>query len=253
MNRDPHFSVDVLTQTPMPQTTVWLSMHQCVTPDPVSLSHCPTEGQCGEFAVKHAIKKGHYSICEGPAITFRVAGFNHRTMQQVTRHRIGTHFSVQSLRYTGDQFAALANDIAELRSQGYKQSELIALMEPYIYMRPVGKYRDRNGNSYDYTMEERFLDFDVLVPTLYRYADKVALGCPHEQAAGLLPMDTRQHWVMSFNIRSLMAFFDRRYPANAQNEARQLCSLMWPHFWGWCPEIASWYADKRKGKSMLAP
>jgi thymidylate synthase ThyX len=80
-----------------------------------------------------------------------------------------------------------------------------------------------------------------------------AQGCPEEQARGVLPFDYRQHFVVSFNLRSLLHFFDTRAKLDAQLEIRQLCELMWPHVKAWVPEIAAWYEAKRWGRGRLAP
>jgi thymidylate synthase (FAD) len=69
----------------------------------------------------------------------------------------------------------------------------------------------------------------------------------------MLPFDYRQHWVMSFNLRSLMHLLDLRAKADAQLECQWLCELIWPHFEAWVPEIADWYRKNRWAKARLAP
>ena len=50
-----------------------------------------------------------------------------------------------------------------------------------------------------------------------------------------------------------MHFLDLRAKADAQQEIKQLCDLIVPHFSVWTPEIASWYIKTRLGRARLAP
>jgi len=68
-----------------------------------------------------------------------------------------------------------------------------------------------------------------------------------------LPFDYRQHFVVTFNLRSLMHFLDLRGKADAQIEIHQMCQLMMPHFAEWIPPVHDWYTKNRWGKARLAP
>lgn len=48
-------------------------------------------------------------------------------------------------------------------------------------------------------------------------------------------------------------FLDLRSKADAQDEIRHLCGMIWPLVQEWTPEIAAWYQQKRWGKARLAP
>jgi len=74
-----------------------------------------------------------------------------------------------------------------------------------------------------------------------------------EQARGMIPFDTRQHFVVSFTLRAFLHFLDLRAKKDAQDEIRQLCELMLPHLHNWVPQIAEWYVSSRLGKARLAP
>ncbi|WP_448601759.1 FAD-dependent thymidylate synthase [Thermoleptolyngbya sp.] len=240
---DKYFRVELLEQTPNPQRLIWRSAHQCVCEGPAIDDPAPDEEKAGEYAVKHLLAgdRGHWSPFEAPQISLNVIGFNHRTMQQITRHRIGVHFSVQSLRYTSVRFCEFA------------QNPTAEVLESLVYFRPVGEYRDRQGKRYTYTEGDRQADIELATQMLQHYARKIDAGYSEEHAAGLLPMDTRQHWVMSFNVRSLCHLLDLRSKADAQLEIRQLCELVWPHFEAWVPAIAHWYKTTRYGKAKLSP
>lgn len=263
---DQYFRVEVIAQTPNPQQLVWLSAHQCVCEGAAIDDKVPEESKAGEYVIKHLLAgdRGHYSPLEAPQISFNVIGFNHRTMQQITRHRIGMHFSVQSFRYTSDRFLTVArliqntsgavNPSMDQVSQTVLASQPVqAAIEQLIYLRPVGDYRDRQGKKYHYDHAERLGDLALCAHQILRYAHKIERGYSEEQAAGLLPMDCRQHWVMSANIRSLMHMLDLRWKADAQLECQVLCDLLWVHFENWAPEIAAWYQSNRAHKARLAP
>lgn len=266
---DPYFRVEVLAQTPNPQQLIWISQHQCVCEGAAIDDPCPNEDKAGEYVVKHLLAgdRGHYSPLEAPQISFNVIGFNHRTMQQITRHRIGVHFSVQSFRYTGDRVARLGKSIQafcdELGiganfafAQRYIDDWVIdnqSLVESIFYIRPIGTYKDREGSFCEYGQDDRIEDLKDCAYLAYRYFQKLSKGMPEEQAAGLLPMDSRQHWVMSANARSLMHMLDLRKSKAAQLEAEQLCDLIFPHFKAWVPAISEYYEQKRLGKARLAP
>ena len=74
-----------------------------------------------------------------------------------------------------------------------------------------------------------------------------------EHARGLIPYCIRQHFVVSFNARSLMHFMDLRAKADAQLEIRQLSAMLFAEFKDWVPQIAEYYETKRLGKALLAP
>jgi thymidylate synthase (FAD) len=78
-------------------------------------------------------------------------------------------------------------------------------------------------------------------------------GLPYEDARNIIGYGIRQHFVVSFNCRSLMHFLDLRAKEDAQREIQHLCELIWPHFEAWCPHVAAWYRKHRWGKARLSP
>jgi len=144
-----------------------------------------------------------------------------------------------SLRYTGNQFI----DVAE----GKKD------IEEVFYLRPVADYTDRQGKRYYYSPEQREEDLKWCLEAARRYKIDVDAGMSEEHARGKLPFDYRQHFIVSFNLRSFLHFCDLRNKKNAQLEIQKLCEMMWPHFQDWVPAIAEWYEVNRLGKARLAP
>lgn len=144
-----------------------------------------------------------------------------------------------SLRYTGNQFLDAAIGKKDI--------------EDIFYLRPVDYYTDREGKKYYYSPEQRQKDLEWCLEAAKRYKIDFDGGMSEEHARGKLPFDYRQHFVVSFNLRSFLHFSDLRNKKNAQLEIQKLCEMMWPHFENWAPDIAKWYTTTRLGKARLAP
>ncbi|BAY10805.1 FAD-dependent thymidylate synthase [Calothrix sp. NIES-2098] len=237
------FRVEVISKTPNPQQVIYAAMHQDYTEGFVfdERDSWPSESQCGEIIVKRLLagERGHYGPLEHPQIIFNCGYFPHSVMQQARTHRVGVSFDVQSFRYTGNQFI----DVVE----GKKD------IEDVFYLRPVGYYNDRQGKKYYYSPEQRAADLEWCFEAAKRYKADFEAGMSEEHIRGKMPFDYRQHFVVSFNIRSFLHFCDLRNKKDAQLEIQKLCEMMWPHFADWVPAIAEWYEKSRLGKARLAP
>ncbi|MBT9158978.1 MAG: Thymidylate synthase ThyX [Dehalococcoidia bacterium] len=256
---DPYFKVVAIARTENPQRVIWQAAHQCVCEgatidDPTPTSADITRNDelvCGKAVVKHLLagNKGHFSPCEMAYITFNVIGFPHRVVQQASRHR-HLSFSVQSFRYSGQRIASLGEQLNEVMSWNDRH---LAEIEKLFYLRPVGEYAGRSGGRYSYPEDSRRRDLITCGKAALEYYQDLQRGTAPEQACGLLPMDTRQNWVVSGNLRAWLHFLDLRSKADAQLEIVQLSELLWAEIKDWVPEIASWYAQNRYGKARLAP
>jgi thymidylate synthase (FAD) len=237
------FRVEVISQTEKPQQVIWAAMHQDYCEDFVwdGRDNFPDETAAGELIVKHLLmgNKGHFGPLEHPQIVFNVGYFPHSMMQQIRTHRIGISFDVQSFRYTGQRLIDVINEKREL--------------EEVFYLRPVGDYTNRQGKKYFYSPEQRKEDIKWCLEACKLYKNRIDEGVSEEHARSIIPFDTRQHFVMSCNVRSLMHLIDMRAPANAQLECQQLCQLLMDKFKEWMPQVAKWYEDSRYRKSKLAP
>jgi thymidylate synthase (FAD) len=238
---DPRFRVETLSRTPNPQILCWLAMHQDYCESSVIDSIPPTETRAGEVCVKRLLagERGHYGPLEHPSITLATAGFPHSVMQQARTHRVGVSFDVQSMRYTGERVCHVATGQLDV--------------EDVFYLRPVGEYRDRQGKKYPYDPGQRGMDKQDCIIAARRYNRQIQLGWSEEHARGMLPFDFRQNFVVTFSLRAALHFLDLRSKADAQDEIRALCDLMWNEVEDWVPEIAAWYAQTRLHKARLAP
>jgi thymidylate synthase (FAD) len=237
------FCVEVIAATPNPQQVVWAAMHQDYSEHYVcdSRERWPDEQHSGELIVKHLLSgdRGHYGPLEHPQITFNVGYFPHSMMQQVRTHRVGVSFDVQSFRYTGQRII----DVVEGKQD----------VEDVFYLRPLGKYTNRQGKHYVYTEEQRTEDLNWCLEACKHYKKRIDEGLSEEHARGLIPFDARQHFVLSCNMRSLMHLLDLRWKKDAQLEAQKFCELLYIHFEQWSPAVAQWYKENRAKKAKLSP
>lgn len=237
------FTVEVISQTPHPQQTIYAAMHQDYAEGFVAHERekWPSEAHCGEVIVTNLLKggRGHYGPLEHPQMVLNVGWFPHSTMQQIRTHRVGVSFDVQSSRYTGQRILDVVSGKRPV--------------EEVFYLRPLGFYSDRQGKKYEYTEAQRSEDIAWCLEASRRYQQRIEQGFAEEHARGLIPFDIRQHWVMSANVRSLMHLLDLRWKADAQLEAQKMCEAIWPHFQAWVPAIATWYEENRLKKARLAP
>lgn len=238
---DPLFRVDVLARTEHPQTLCWWAMHQDYCENYAMDEHPPSETEAGALVIKHLLAggRGHFGPLEHPSITFACGFFPHSVMQQARTHRVGISFDVQSGRYTGKRIIACAQRDLDV--------------EDVFYLRPVGTYTDRSGKNYEYTEDQRIVDRIICLDSAVRYKLSIERGFSEEHARDIIPYALRQHFVVSFNLRSLLHFLDLRSKRDAQLEIQQLCDLLWSHLESWAPEIASWYATNRLHKARLSP
>lgn len=260
---DPYFSVEVLRQTPNPQQLVYLAMHQDYSEDFIvnELDKIPSESKCGEIIVNRLLagERGHWGCLEHPQISFACGYFPHSVMQQARTHRVSVSFDVQSGRYTGQRILAIANKFPELNPYYSTESaliehpELVEDLEKLFYLRPIGHYMDRQGKKYQYTENLRYTHLLQIAEAVLNYADSVKQGLSEEHARGLIPFDFRQHFVVSFNARSLLHFLDLRHKKDAQLEIQVLSEMLWQKFKVWMPEVANYYEDKRLNKARLSP
>jgi thymidylate synthase (FAD) len=237
------FRVDRIAATPNPQQCVYAAMHQDYSEDYVMAAResWPDERQAGAICVRRLLagERGHYGPLEHAQIVFNVGFFPHSVMQQARTHRVGVSFDVQSMRYTGDRIRRAALGDLDL--------------EDVFYLRPVGRYSDRQGKHYDYTAAQRAADLALCRRAAERYRELLEAGFAEEHARGILPFDYRQHFVVSFSLRALLHFMDLRAKRDAQLEIRALCDRLWPHLEAWVPEFAAWYEQTRLHRARLAP
>ena len=141
--------------------------------------------------IKSLIKRGHESVLEHAAASFRITDFSRIASQQVTRHRIGS-FTQKSQRYVGEKDFEY---VVPPTIQNHEE----ALLDYAGYM--------EYGNEL-YTL----------------FTEEYAI--PKEDARYLLPNGCETEFVMTFNFRQWRHFLKLRLHKSAQWEIRELAYCM---------------------------
>jgi thymidylate synthase (FAD) len=166
-----------------------------------------TDGEGGSEAdrlFRMIVRSGHTSTLEHLSFTFAIEGVSRALLAQITRHRVGFSFSVQSQRYvkfgSGD------------RSGGFE------------YVIPDSVTDEKEAEympGITHTAKEYFLG---AMEELQHYYDKLReCGVPAEDARAVLPNAAATNLVLTANLRSLLEFYKKRQPGKgAQAEIAQL-------------------------------
>jgi thymidylate synthase (FAD) len=247
---DVHFQVelDKFGSSPEPEKAIYLEQNICVNEDAREFQKkvenlSPEE--CGNRIIKHQLGVSHWSVLNFATATVRCFGFPHSVVAQITRHR-DSAFLVQSQRYTGKRFAEFEAAIGN--------SHYFSKVEDLVYLRPVGDYRDRDGNVCNYTQDLRNQDLFDARDNILEYQTRVLKNNqPYEMARGLLPYDFRQDFTITGTIENYFHWLDQRTKKDSQLEIRTLAYMVLDELEKWSPTLFGWYRKNRAGKARLAP
>ena len=126
-------------------------------------------------------------------------------------------------------------------------------VEDVFYVRPPGKYRDRQGDPYDWTDDDVEEFYAMALSSAIDYTRLRERGISEEHARGVLITNYFQNAIVSANLRAWFHLLDVRLKGDAQYEIRCLMELIATQVQRWVPEIYAWYTEHRRGKAFLAP
>lgn len=157
------------------------------------------EGKEVDRLIRHIVGSGHTSTLEHLTYTFSVEGVSRALLAQLTRHRVGFSFSVQSQRYV--KFSS------DSKSQGFD------------YVVPE-KVKTKGG-----TVEEAY---HIIMNDIQEWYDHlIGIGIPQEDARSILPNAACTNLVLTVNLRSLLDFYSkRRKGKGAQHEITELAERL---------------------------
>ena len=161
--------------------------------------------------IDKCIKSGHTSVLEHSQFTFAIEGVSRAVLAQITRHRIGVSFSVQSQRYVEikeDQECLYKLFTSNYTPENYKDTELYQILDKYF----VDADKFKNINGYYYALDN--------------YLEAINNGEKAEDARRFLPNATKTNIVMTLNLRSLIHLCNERLCTHAQKEIRFLVKEM---------------------------
>ena len=160
-------------------------------------------------ALEHALKGGHESVIEHVSFTFHISGVSRALLAQLTRHRVGISFSVQSQRFC---------DMGEM---------------PLVIPESIKENK------------ELLNEFGIVMDAVKAFYHKaVKAGIPKEDARYVSPQAATTELVLSANARELKHFFSLRCCNRAQWEIRELADRMLAICKNKCPVI---FADAGPG------
>ncbi|MEK4910586.1 FAD-dependent thymidylate synthase [Niallia sp. FSL M8-0099] len=174
-----------------------------------------TDGKAGTEAdrlFRMIVSSGHTSTLEHLSFTFAIEGVSRALLAQLTRHRVGFSFSVQSQRYvrfgSGDRSGGMSYVIPDTVKKNEKETPFYNVAESRVT---------------DHSAEEIF---ETAMISAQEYYDALrSAGVPAEDARAVLPNAAATNLVMTANLRGLLEFYSKRKPGNgAQKEIADLAT-----------------------------
>lgn len=199
----------LLSSTPNSKRVAFAAIRSCYSPGNAEKlffeeyeKYAAREGDDVMRLIKEIVNHGHTSTLEHITYTFAVQDLSRACLGQLTRHRVGWSYSVQSQRYVK-------------QSRKSKHGEA-----GFVY--PALKYldddkRDRAGRILGNVVNVCQDSYDALV----------ALGVKAEDARSVLPINCTCNLTVSCNLRAFLDFWSKRKPGtHAQEEIQELASMM---------------------------
>lgn len=161
---------------------------------------------------RHIFASKHTSTLEHISFTFAIEGVSRALLAQLTRHRAGFSFSVQSQRYV-----RMGRDD---RSGGFD------------YVMPPTVTEDKkvdHSPSLDFTHYISAVDHfgDAMEMIQDVYDELRSLGVPAEDARAVLPNAAATNLVMTANLTALLSFYSKRKKGRgAQAEITELAEAL---------------------------
>lgn len=178
-----------------------------------------TDGEGGTDAdrlFRMIFRSKHLSTLEHLTYTFAIEGVSRALLAQLTRHRVGFSFSVQSQRYVkfGSDDKSGGFDYVTPESV---DNRMVPGTDRYEGERP---YRES-----ELTAEEVFDEFMEHAQKTYDLLRKA--GIPGEDARAVLPNAAACNLVMTGNLRALLDFYAKRQAGRGgQKEITQLAEAL---------------------------
>ena len=232
------FRVTVISATGDAQKLAYLALHTDYSPDYVTDTELE-ESKCGEIIVDRLLKgnRGHWGPLEHANISFAIR-CDHNTLMQLTRHRL-LSFDVQSMRYTSDQYCAVAHEKIDV--------------DEVFYVRPEGIYESRSKTGYAWNERDVAQTKERIIDACKLYATEIERGVAPEHARMMLPTCYLQNSVVTGNLRAWLHVCEIRNKLNAQLEIQTIAEMLTAELQRWCPEVMQWWKTNRERKAVLAP
>lgn len=225
-NSDDYLKVSLLAHTPNAKRIAFAAIRSCYSPgNAVNLftkefdkyenraAKLPSEkdgaSSCSEGAsdadrlIREIWQSGHTSTLEHITFTFSIENLSRAALAQLTRHRIGWSYSVQSQRYVKQ------NSESRHGEAGFVYPECNYLDD---------QARDAAGQLFAEAVNQSQDVYDALI----------GLGVHAEDARAVLGMNSTCNLVVTCNVRSFFNAYNVRKPGtHAQGEIQKLFQKMY--------------------------
>lgn len=181
----------LLTHTENPIKAMWLAARNCYYRPGLDDLECQYDEDKAINLLGRIYKKGHLSIFEQASFQFGIEGASRSLLAQLTRHRIGWSYAVQSQHYQ-DHTDFHFKDLEQYLSDEHKQSY--------------------------YDLMDKINNF---------YTESIQQGLPRYIAREVLPNSTSVHMVVSANLSALNHFWELRLGPENTPEIRKLAMQLY--------------------------
>lgn len=157
---------------------------------------------------RQIVASKHTSTVEHLTFTFAIEGVSRALLAQLTRHRAGFSFSVQSQRYVK-------------MGSGNKSGGFDYVVPEKVYS------AEKTVDLGDYELTADYIFEDAMQKAQEAYDDLRRAGIPAEDARAVLPQAAATNLVMTVNLRALLDFYAKRRKGNgAQAEIADLAEAL---------------------------
>ena len=191
-------NVILIRYTGLPEETVSLGAKLCYSRANIGDLKARISEKDQSAFIQKLMNMGHESVLEHASFTFGIEGVSRALLAQITRHRVGVAFSVQSQRYVSYE-----------NGFGYIIPESIASLGEEA----VRKYHEQME-----TIQSWYTDWQKQLGNQGERSN--------EDARFVLPNACETRIVMTMNVRELRHFFSLRMCNRAQWEIRRMAEEM---------------------------
>lgn len=193
-----NMNVQLIRHTLFPEETIALGAKLCYSKATIDSLKEKVEHKDQSAFIARILDMGHESVLEHAAFTFGIEGVSRALLAQITRHRIGASFSVQSQRYVSYE-----------NGFGYIIPPRIAALGEDA----VKRYQDQ---------------MDVIEGWYKEWQSDLGKAgeSSNEDARFVLPNACETRMLVTMNVRELRHFFSLRMCSRAQWEIRELATRM---------------------------
>jgi thymidylate synthase (FAD) len=201
--------------------------------------------------LQHLLNRGHFGPYEHINITFMVKGVSRSLMAQLTRHRTGISFDIQSQRYVdfagvpANTLVVTPKSITDVRSGNRNPDS-----------KDIATILDENGLQSETELEEarKRIFSNSIENSVASYNRLRDLGVAPEDARYALPIGSKVNIYFTLNARTLLHIADMRAAADAQWEIREFTEEILELTKEWIPNTMEYYMEEMiHRKNRLAP